>query len=399
MRVLQVTTTTVYPPRQGGSHRAHGLLSAFPDEGVSVDRLCQGGILGNHLLAGGGLSERVIDIGPDYREHRPYSPFHDLASLPQNLFDIPNVALSSWLRLWPPRGLRRLLDSATLVMVEGPLQVPGIAALTTETPVVYSSHNVETERFGSVQTGWFKRKVRDRLAAIEREAVRQSDALVCTSEADAETFRDRFGAPTPIHVAPNGTYADSLVDEPTQRDVTVLDRYGIDPDALVLIFVGSDYPPNREAARALFDVMDGLAERSVDAHLLIVGDVCDGLESSPENVSLLGFVDDLQSLLKGADVAVNPITSGGGSNVKMLDYFGIGLPVVSTPFGARGFEVTDGEELLVRDIEQFSDAIVELRDRSRRLELGRNGLAYVRANHVWDAISRDLLSWYRDLFG
>ena len=36
--------------------------------------------------------------------------------------------------------------------------------------------------------------------------------------------------------------------------------------------------------------------------------------------------------------AINPCVSGGGSNVKNSDYLALGLPIISTPFGFRGYE-------------------------------------------------------------
>lgn len=372
----------------------HGLVSAFPGEGVTVDRVCQGGLLTNHGF--GGIN-RTVEVEPGYREHRSVNPFHDLASIPQVVMNVPNVTISSWLRLWPPDGLVELLAGADLVLVEQPLQFPGMVDLAGDTPVVYSSHNVETERLASIRDRPLGGRVHDRLRAIERRAVQEAAGVVCTSEHDVETFRETFGG-GPFHVAPNATYADRVADAPT----TVADRgpladQGVDPDPLVAAFVGSDYGPNVEGAENLFDVADTLRTRDVDVQLLLVGDVCERVGTTPPTVTKLGYVDDLASLLRACDVALNPITSGGGTNVKMLDYFAAGIPVVSTPFGAAGFGVEDGKHLLIREPGTFADALVELRDPDARERLASAALAYVREHHVWESVSADLLSWCREM--
>jgi len=44
-------------------------------------------------------------------------------------------------------------------------------------------------------------------------------------------------------------------------------------------------------------------------------------------------------VLSCAQVALNPVQSGSGSNLKMAEYAAAGLPIVSTPFGCRGLEL------------------------------------------------------------
>ena len=57
-----------------------------------------------------------------------------------------------------------------------------------------------------------------------------------------------------------------------------------------------------------------------------------------------------------ADVAVNPMLSGSGTNLKMFDYMASGIPVVSTKVGARGIDKQD-ELLVIAEVEDFEQAI------------------------------------------
>ena len=60
------------------------------------------------------------------------------------------------------------------------------------------------------------------------------------------------------------------------------------------------------------------------------------------NVHVTGVVDDTarRDYLGAADVAVNPMFSGSGTNIKMFDFMAAGLPVISTPTGARGIKLS-----------------------------------------------------------
>jgi hypothetical protein len=58
----------------------------------------------------------------------------------------------------------------------------------------------------------------------------------------------------------------------------------------------------------------------------------------PDNVLLVGIVSEeaRNVWLQVARVALNPMLYGGGTNLKLLDYFAAGTPVVSTESGIRG---------------------------------------------------------------
>jgi len=143
-----------------------------------------------------------------------------------------------------------------------------------------------------------------------------------------------------------------------------------------------------EAARWLSDLWSTLGS---ELHLLVVGSVGEHLSRTSDNVHVVGYVDDLQSVLGMADIALNPATSGGGSNVKLLDYFAAGLAVVSTPFGAEGFDVADGDQLLIRERDSFVEGIELLSgDETYRDELANSALQTVTENYTWENLSERL---------
>jgi len=387
MNVLQVNPTNVYPPSDGGQHRSHGLVSAFPDHGDSVYRYCQGGHLENYLS--GDLST-TVQITDEYTEFQHLHPVFDLMRSPE-LFGLPNVFLGWGLRMLKSNPIINRIDWADVILVELPWQMPAVAALAGTTPVVYSSHNVELERFESESASVVEQWFRKRVETLERAALETASLVVCTSNRDVEGFRRRFEVDFDSFVAPNGvSMPDVDVTDGGEPAATVRDRHGIEPGTVAL-FVGTDYGPNREAARSVLRMADQAARQGLDIHFLVVGSVCQSLSGGQNNVTLAGFVEDLEPYFGAADIGLNPIRSGSGTNIKLLEYLAAGLPVVTTSFGARGFEISHDDEALVVPDAEFLDAVRSLsRDPDRRNKLAKAGQKYVRRNHRWEQISADL---------
>jgi hypothetical protein len=111
----------------------------------------------------------------------------------------------------------------------------------------------------------------------------------------------------------------------------------IPSDRPVLTFLAGRAPHNLDALRDLETAV--LPLLSEPATVLVVGGRCGTRQPGGRGLRdrHLGYVDDLTGVLAATDVALNPV-SGSGSSVKVADYLGAGLPVVSTPTGARGFE-------------------------------------------------------------
>ena len=129
------------------------------------------------------------------------------------------------------------------------------------------------------------------------------------------------------------------------------------------IFLGTPYKPNIEAVEF---ICSKLAPTLPDVTFTIVGGVGNvsefsSLSRSPENVRfrwcLLPREEKLQYLW-AAGIAINPMLSGSGTNIKMFDYMAAGLPIISTPTGARGIKSDDSfPAYLVSSIKDFSESI------------------------------------------
>lgn len=134
-----------------------------------------------------------------------------------------------------------------------------------------------------------------------------------------------------------------------------------------LIFVGGfHYLPNATAAKVLaLEVLPHVRNRLPNAELMLIG------KSGPvipelqiqEGVTYYGEVNTLDEYYEEATAAVTLLRSGAGTCLKVIEAIARKIPLVSTRFGARGFDLIDGEHyLLAESASEAVNAVVELQN-------------------------------------
>jgi sugar transferase (PEP-CTERM/EpsH1 system associated) len=259
---------------------------------------------------------------------------------------------------------------------------PGSAAKT-----VLTMHNVETARFERelrFPQPWLRRIAMrsDQLLARdwEKAAVERFNGVAVVSEPDLAWVR-RHVPRAVVELAPNGIdtarYAPLACAGPAQAG----------PCAA---FTGvMNYPPNVDAAVWFCEqILPTVRARLPEFVFRIVG-----RDPTPQvralarhpGVVVTGQVPDIAPHLADCLALLVPLRSGGGTRLKILEAMALGRPVVSTPLGAEGLEVVDGETILLAETAgQFADQLAalvkspELRDR-----LARQGRALVEARYDW----------------
>jgi len=128
-----------------------------------------------------------------------------------------------------------------------------------------------------------------------------------------------------------------------------------------------------------------------DARFVIVGKnppaEVQALAADPRIV-VTGYVADPLPYLAAADAFVVPLFAGGGMRVKIVDAWLWGLPIVSTPIGAEGIAVQDGENiLLAANAAAFAAAVLRLlTDPQLNTQLRAAGRAWVEQTYAWQAV-------------
>ena len=110
-----------------------------------------------------------------------------------------------------------------------------------------------------------------------------------------------------------------------------------------------------------------------------------------------GVVDDLPTHIAAADLCAVPLMDGGGTRLKLLEYFAGKVAVVSTRKGAEGLLLEDGRQAALvedGDWDGFVDRIERLLDEpAERLGMGALGRTFVE-QYSWLAVGQAFTDLY-----
>lgn len=374
MRVLSIVPYPVLPLTHGGRVRAYRLAVGLAQAGAMVELACP------------------------WHPTQPLRPFESDGITIRPFVFATNV-LPALLgdRVLPPlvqlslqpftRGPTRLLRrSRSFDVVEFHFCAYGswMRRFAREARIVYSAHNVELDYALTDPPLWLRKVLARRIGQLECRAVQASDLVVTCTESDGKRLAHLCGDLKRLALVPNGFDAGEI------QSMTAADReqiraaLGLRADELAILFIGGPASHNRKAVQFLENELISKLQRP--ARLIIVGQCAPRHRAG--RVIALGVVDRLGPVLAAADVAVNPIESGSGSNVKLAEYLGAGLPVVTTPVGLRGYE-SFAHLVTVAERDEFVEAIEAQRpvaDSSPEL-----------LQLSWTALGRQLYHRYADL--
>jgi hypothetical protein len=280
--------------------------------------------------------------------------------------------------LVPETTLRELRDELESLGPDCIVLTHGYLAARLPAPVlaqaIVDHPNLETQRFRSLAG---HRSAVGRLAMLvearkadrwEPRVAAQAWATSAVTQQDAEWLR-RAGARRVITV-PNAATASPLPSSP--------------PESKLAVFYGDlGYEPNADAiARFCTLVWPAVQTRVADASLAVAGrnpsrTLLALLDAT--GASYVGVLDDLATLLRRAALVVAPVTSGGGTQLKVLHAVATGRIVVATPFASRALapfglerlvDVCDTDDELARTVASYLADTDERRRREHEIQAG-----------------------------
>jgi glycosyltransferase involved in cell wall biosynthesis len=165
-----------------------------------------------------------------------------------------------------------------------------------------------------------------------------------------------------------------------------------------ILFVGTlHYPPNAEAAQLLVEqILPRVRLDRPDVELDLVGACPPVLArrfANADGVTWHGFVEDLGPYYDRATLTAIPLVRSTGTNMKILEAMGYGLPVITTSSSVAGLPalVAGHDLIVVRDWSDCADAVLNLLgDPAARRDLARSAHDRVQTQYSWDAIRRNL---------
>ena len=158
-----------------------------------------------------------------------------------------------------------------------------------------------------------------------------------------------------------------------------------------MVFVGGfQHQPNVDAVVYFAsEVFPLVRQKLPDAVFRIVGSCAtpEVLALAGDGIEVVGFVEDLRTVLDCCRLSVVPLRYGAGIKGKIGSSLSYGLPCVSTAIGAEGMALADGDGVLVADDPAaFADAVLGLhQDATLWDSCSRGGLDFVRRNYSLEA--------------
>jgi glycosyltransferase involved in cell wall biosynthesis len=148
-----------------------------------------------------------------------------------------------------------------------------------------------------------------------------------------------------------------------------------------LMFADWSWPANVRALRQLLDAWPSVRERVPGAQLIVAGRGSDAVGVSA-GVRVVGEVAATVDAMSQAAVLAFPCPATSGPKLKVLDAFGAGLPVVTTPAGVEGLAVPV-DAAAVAGADGYADVLVAvLSDPQRRADMASRARVAVLAQHA-----------------
>lgn len=389
LKVLVADTAPLYPPQWGGPRRIWHLFSNFSQESFDftyVGMAFQGSPESRYM------HKRIRD---NFKEILcVFPPHYYLWNLIERaVLRNTNLDLFLYLAMNTDWQFKYLLNSqeADIIVCSHPWSSPCMQKKDGQF-FIYDAHNCEYFLMSKILGRHIlKSLILNQVKRIEGDACRKSDLILACSDKEKEDLVKLYKINSDkVIITTNGSdvkEATSLVKKESSRKALSLSN-----DDKVVVFVGAYYKPNIDAARF---IIRKIAPNIPSLKFLLIGTISKAFisEQMPSNIKFLSRVteEQLETALRAADIAINPMFSGSGINIKMLDYMAYGLPIVTTACGARGIETYGKQPMIVSSADNFVENLKILSSNSQLCErLSEDGRNLIVKYYDWKIISHKL---------
>lgn len=393
-KVLVLDMQPIDPPIGGGRLR---LLGLYHDLGKTFESTYIGTYdwpgepYRSHMLS---ESLREIDI-PLSNDHHNAAAALSAKAGNKVVIDLA-FSDQAYLSLDYVETVRESISNASVICFSHPWVFPLVKNyLRPDQIVIYDSQNVEgylrahlLDENNPTEASLLRRVVQD-----ENDVGDRADLILTCSHEDLLRFNRLYGfPPEKMRVVPNGVFAyKNVLPISEEQKKNARRALKIEEENFVAIFIGSSYGPNLQAAEF---ISNALARHLPEVLFVIAGGVGEHIKAVSKNVLITGGLSEDEKCLWlcAADIALNPMMAGSGTNIKMFDFMSAGLPVVTTATGARGIEDCGQEIMVVVEptISAFADSINLLKDKNKQTLMGNCARKCVEDGYAWERISKQL---------
>jgi len=168
-----------------------------------------------------------------------------------------------------------------------------------------------------------------------------------------------------------------------------------------IIFTGNmGYFPNQNAIKWFVDNCFEYIKKTIpDVTLVIVGknppNHIKKLDDN-KNIFVKGFVNSMSDELNCASIAIAPMQSGSGMQIKVLEAMSMGLPIVATSLGLGDISAIDNKSIVLADSQNtfIKKCIFLLQNDEHRKNIGSSAREFIKAEHSWSNIKNKYLNIY-----
>jgi glycosyltransferase involved in cell wall biosynthesis len=363
--ILLLSGLRVFPIYTGGHVRTSGIARALARLGFRVRVYSLAGRSQDYgirtLL---GRSYRIDEIEPNLTEETHLGTFFGLLQSGARRLDYPRYFQNLVLRRGLiPRRLKTALSEADIVICDSPW-CPPVPGPWSEKPWFMLSHNLEYRLLEQSESK--QKNFATWMQEMEVKAPSEFRDIFACAEEDRDFFRSHDpGKNLRLPIIRCGVDpAAYKVSEGTRAKVRA--ELGISDSGRLIVFSGSRYAPNVEALEMLKKFC--LKEREFlmreQVSILILGTIVETPFREGAMIAT-GRVPEVAPYFAASDAGLNAVTRGSGANVKIFEYLAAQLPVISTPFGARGTALEAGRDFISFEPDTLKGAIEHfIRDRS-----------------------------------
>ena len=391
-KIVVTTTYQVFPPTGGGQKRIYHLYKEWARKADVVLVT----LSANQRTRRATISSGFVEVAVE-RSEKQNVQIGELQSLLM-VSAVEDIAAIDGYRLNPNflSVLSQECKNTDLVISSHPYLYRAIRDVY-QGRLWYEAHNVEYDMKAAILPESPPREgYLERVKKVEAECCLDAELILSVSEEDKARLIEVYGLQDgKILILPNGmdfrTASSNRLAKDEKRRLKERLGFGRSPVAL---FVGSYHGPNIEALKAIKEI----ASQSPQFLFFIVGSVCDHEEvrRMPENVKPLGVLDEDEKnvVLNASDMALNPVLAGSGSNLKLLEYIAYGIPVITTPHGARGYRFENKRHILLAEIGQFPSLLRECLsvDPLDLQSMAENARQFASSKYDWSVIASGLLA-------
>ncbi len=398
-RLLFLSHRLPYPPHNGASIRTYHTLRQLAQE-FEVVMLCFDRV--DHALRNTSIDDRIAGLSPwaavrvfpiPEQHSRVRYTWNHLRSLLTGLPYVHYVHESAAFEA----ALMRELASGNFDLVHiDSLDLQRFLPLVGHLPVVCTHHNAESvllDRRVARELGpraWYIRHQAALLARSESSLLPRADLNVTASDVDSALLQE---------LAPSARFA--TIPNGVDTEYFTPSRNGAGTGC---VFVGgTTWFPNRDGLEWFAaDILPQMRSAGVEAPVEWVGRVTDAERTefaALPGFSFTGYVDDIRPHVRAAACFIAPLRVGGGTRLKILDAWAMGMPVIATSVACEGLDAVPGENILVADdVAGFVREVSRvLADPALGARLGAAGRTTVEHAYSWNVLGTKLRGLYHDV--